>query len=307
MRETSPLLPEKIDADVACAIVKSLFDSVEQNNVSYKYIFKGVSERTALGDSLSINIKTKQNGTHGIAFSFNRDSLYHILPEFLFHPLDRYLGPDVDNEEFVRRHKEQEEQEENAILYFSQFDEQYQKLRISFQEWLNTYVFNGNSFIADYLTADCHFNRQNPYIRAVYPCIPWLRDYRGSEDMIKTALKYAFEGNAVVKRIWKDEDMPLSGSVHYSIDGSMDDLFCGATFKTGGYLWHVKYQTVIKSASDLASLKVLISEFSSFFQDWFLSVEESLLVEFGDWTAAPDLSSEQTETGVFLNYSTQLK
>lgn len=301
-----PYIPKEVDADVATSIIIPCIDDNTEGKVTYAYDFKGVSERTALGDVLTTSIKNKQNSNPSVTFSLKRDSLYHILPEYLFHPLDRYLGADGDTEEFEKRYKEQEEQEKNALTYFRPFDRHFQELRTEYQKWLNDHTFNGNQFISDYLTSGYKFNRSNPFIQAVYPCIPWLRDNRGNLDMIKVALGYAFMGKATIQRKWKDENMPLSDSVPSNVGGLIDNLFLGSTHSCGSYNWHVIYQTEIANEDSLDKLKRLVREFEEFFSDWFLSIEETLTVEFGDWTAKPELTIKNQENGIFLNYSTQL-
>lgn len=301
-----PYIPKEVDADVATSIIIPCIDDNTEGKVTYAYDFKGVSERTALGDVLTTSIKNKQNSNPSVTFSLKRDSLYHILPEYLFHPLDRYLGADGDTEEFEKRYKEQEEQEKNALTYFRPFDRHFQVLRTEYQKWLNDHIFNGNQFISDYLTSGYKFNRSNPFIQAVYPCIPWLRDNRGNPDMIKVALSYAFMGKATIQRKWKDVNMPLSDSVPSNVGGLIDNLFLGSTHSCGSYNWHVIYQTEIEDEDSLEKLKRLVREFEDFFPDWFLSIEETLTIEFGDWTAKPELTIKNQENGIFLNYSTQL-
>ena len=301
-----PYIPKEVDADVATSIIIPFIDDNTGGKVTYVYDFKGVSERTALGDVLTTSIKNKQNINTSVTFSLKRDSLYHILPEYLFHPLDRYLGADGDTEEFEKRYKEQEEQEKNALTYFRPFDRHFQVLRTEYQKWLNDHIFNGNQFISDYLTSGYKFNRSNPFIQAVYPCIPWLRNNRGNLDMIKSALGYSFRGKATIQRKWKEENMPLSESVPSNVGGLIDNLFLGSTHSFGSYNWHVIYQTEIENEDSLDKLKRLVREFEDFFSDWFLSIEETLTIEFGDWTAKPELTMKNQENGIFLNYSTQL-
>lgn len=307
MKLSKPNIPKETDADVAMAVVMPNAVSVADNKLSFLYEFKGVSERTALGDNLHIAVKNKQNGTSEIKFSLKRDSLYHILPEYLFHPLDRYLGiAGGDTEEFDKRYKEQEEQKNKALTYFKPFDQLFQQLRTDYQRWLNEHVFSGNQFLADFILDGCEVNPSNPYIKAVLPCIPWLKDYRGNDDMIKTALGYAFEGHAKVEKIKIEKNESMSGRIHSSIGGTLTDLYCGSTFCTGVSIWKVFYQTKIETAKDLNMLKRQIREFSEFFSAWFLPVESELNIDFGDKKAVPYLSEVEKEKGVFLNYSTQL-
>lgn len=302
----SPIIPKEVDPDVALSVIIPCIESNTEGGVAYAYDFKGVAERTALGDVLTTTVKHKRDAASVVMFAFRRDSLYHILPEYLFHPLDCYLGVEGDTEEFDKRYKEQEEQKKNALAYFKLFDKHFQELKTKYQGWLNDNIFNGNQFLSDYLTDGYRFNRQNPFIKAVYPCVPWLRNHRGNPDMIKTALGYAFMGQVTIHREWKVDAVSLSDSVPSSTGEQLNNVFLGSNHSSGSYNWHVVYQTEIESEDALAELKKWVGEFLVFFSEWFLSVEETLTIEFGDWIAKPDLTEKGQKNGRFLNYSTQL-
>lgn len=306
MEIKKPIIPKETDADVAMSVFIPCIDYNTQGNVKYSYTFKGVFERTALGDALQLFIKNRVKEPSTVTFSLNRDSFYHILPEYLFHPIDRYYGIRNDSGEFDKRYDEQEEQEKNALTYFNFFDQEYQKLRVTLQTWLNEHVFKGNMFLSDFITRDIPFNRSNPFIMAVYPCLPWLRSHRGNRQMMETALSYAFSGCASVDYQREKEQMALDEGIHSSAEGTIDDLFCGATFCTRAYCWHVRYQSPIGTEARLADLQKDIKEFADFFATWFVAIEDHLQIEFGDWQEPPVLTSLQSPTGIFLNYSTQL-
>lgn len=306
MRIPKPVIPKEIDADVAISIILSHAEAVMGKNISCRYEFKGVSERTALGDDLRIGIKNRQDETTAIKFSLKRDSIYHILPEYLFHPLDYYLCADGDTEEFEKLYKKQEEQKNNALNYFKPFDQHFQQLRINYQKWLNEHVFSGNQFLSDFITQGYGVNIGNPFIKAVYPCIAWLRDYRGNEEMLRTALGYAFSGNAKIEVEHQDLKTPLSDDIQTRIGCLLDEMYCGSTFNDRICVWKVFYQVRIDTAERLKSLKRDIKEFSDFFTMWFLPIEAKLDIEFGDRLKSPILSKSSDSKSIFLNYSTQL-
>lgn len=306
MKLTKPNIPKELDADVAMSVIIRHMDSVADKKPVYSYEFKGVSERTALGDNLDITLRNRQNAALSVKFSLKRDSLYHILPEYLFHPLDHYLGTDGDTEEFDKRYKDQEEQKNKALTYFKPFDQHFQRIRTTYQQWLNENIFSGNQFLSDYITEGYGVNLNNPYIKAVYPCLPWVRDFRGNDEMIKTALGYAFIGNASIEKECIEASIPMSDEVPSRIGGSLDDLYCGTTFIAKICMWKVFYQTEIKTEAHLKQIKSQINEFDKFFSAWFLSLEEELIIGFGDKLAKPDLCGDDDAKGIFLNYSTQL-
>lgn len=306
MKLSKPILPKELDADVALSVIIPHAEAAADVAPVCSYEFLGVSERTALGDDLTVSIKNRQNASPAIKFSLKRDSLYHILPEYLFHSLDHYLGVNGDTEEFDKKYKEQEEQKNKALTYFKPFDCHFQQLRSHYQQWLNEHVFSGNHFLADFITEGFNVNLRNPFIMAVYTCIPWLRDYRGNEEMIKTALGYAFKGHADVHKMSAEVDTPIQDTVPTQVGASLGRLFCGATFKEKQTVWSVFYQTEIPTAQDLRTLREQIKEFQQFFSQWFLPIESDLKIEFGNQFALPLLADSKELKGVFLNYSTQL-
>lgn len=306
MKLTKPNIPKELDADVAMAIVVEHMDALAGKEPIYIYEFKGVSQRTALGDNLAITVRNRQNAESSVKFSLKRDSLYHILPEYLFHPLDHYLGTDGDTEEFDKRYKDQEEQRDKALSYFKPFDRHFQLVRTNYQQWLNENVFSGNQFLSDFITDGHEVDLNNPYIKAVYPCLPWVRDFRGNDEMVMTALGYAFVGNASVEKKYIEANIPISDNVPSIIGGSLEDLYCGPTFIDKVCVWSVFYQTEVKTEEHLKQIKAQVSEFCEFFSAWFLPLEDELAVSFGDKRAKPDLSGADDANGVFLNYSTQL-
>lgn len=306
MKLTKPNIPKELDADVAMSVIIRHMDSVADKKPIYSYEFKGVSERTALGDNLNITLRNRQNAAPSVKFSLKRDSLYHILPEYLFHPLDHYLGTDGDTEEFDKRYKDQEEQKNKALTYFKPFDQHFQRIRTAYQQWLNENIFSGNQFLSDFITEGYGVNLNNPYIKAVYPCLPWVRDFRGNDEMIKTALGYAFIGDVIIKKEYREVNLPMSDDVPSRIGDSLDDLYCGTTFIDKVCIWKVFYQTEIKIEAHLKQIKTQANEFNEFFSAWFLSVEDELIIRFGDNLAKPDLRGTDDAKGIFLNYSTQL-
>lgn len=306
MKLSKPDIPKELDADVAMSVIMSHANSISDKKISYNYEFKGVSERTAAGDDLVVAIRNRQGATSSVKFSLKRDSLYHILPEYLFHPLNHYSGTDGDVEEFDKRYKEQEEQKNKALTYFKPFDRHFQEIRITYQQWLNENIFSDNRFLSDFMTNGYDMDFGNPFIKAVYPCIPWLRDFRGNDEMIKTALGYAFMGNAAVNKEYEEIDCPISENIISQIGNTLDNMYCGAGFKDRVCVWKVFYQTKIATERHLKQIKDYVEEFRDFFSSWFLSLEDELRIDFGDRFAIPNLPEAEDTNGIFLNYSSQL-
>lgn len=309
MKLKRPILAQDIDADIAIAVTeRNLRCAFRDTNVPLKiaYAFKGVHERTAKGDHVQISATTSAK-RNLLKYSVKRDSLYHILPEYLFHPLDRYADTEGDKEAFMQKRNAQQQVERDALEYFHPFDVIYQKLRTKFQHKLNDEIVSHNTFIADFIIGGHKVNIQNEFIFRCLPCIEWLRANRGNQKMEDVVLKYAFNDEIVSShRTLKDVWQTIDSSVHMSLDGTLDDLFVGNWFCTSVYTIEARFQTAITSESHIQKLISDVAEFEDFFQKWFLPISSRLHIDFGDFKKVPILCVGTPDNDLFLNYNTQL-
>lgn len=310
MKLKRPILPQDIDADLAIAVTERNVESAfRATNVPLKiaYAFKGVHERTAKGDLVQISATTSAR-RHLLKYAVKRDSLYHILPEYLFHPLDRYADTEGNKEAFMQKRAAQQQVEKDALEYFHPFDVIFQRLRTRFQHKLNDEVVSHNTFVADFIIGGHDENIRNEFISRCLPCLEWLRAHRGNPKMEEVALKFALNDNMVsfhrtFEERWQTID---SSSVHMSLDGTLDNLFAGDRFCASVYTIEVKYQTIIPSESRIQQLKGDVAEFEEFFQKWFLPIGSRLHIDFGDFKKAPVLCVGTPDNDLYMNYNTQL-
>lgn len=310
MKLQRPDIPIGIDADLVIAVTSAHLEAIsKETNISLHstYVYKGVHERTAKGDDLVVALQPSAKKTT-VRYLLKRDSLYHILPEYLFHPLDRYANCDGDEEEFRKCRKAQKEMEENALRYFYPCDKVLQEERSSFQSFLNDRVLRNNTFIVDFITEGHRVNRKNRFINNVYPCIKWLRAYRGVKRVIEVALRFAF-GNSIAKYEVKFEEVRIpmdSKTCHYYLNETIDDLFCGNSYTDKGECICLAYQTLIMSQRQIEILQRDMDEFREFFQLWFLGLHQHLIITFGDYKKAAVMWVGTSDNDLYLNYNTQL-
>lgn len=309
MRLKRPKIAPIIDADLAIEVIDRNINAVAEDDtkVIRNISFQGTHERTAKGDEMTIAVSSgaKRNS---IKYNLKRDSLYHVLPEYLFHPLDRYAGTENDKENFKKKHDEQKKTEAEAKEYFYPFDKILNEVRIRFQQHLNDSVLENEEFIIDFITENADINKDNPFIRRCLPFILDLRAFRGSSSLIATALKTTF-GVGMVK--YKQQFSEIvseidARSCHISLDGTIDDLFCGEQFTDWVEIFYVKYQTAIISEEDICMLNDWINGFSLFFKKWFLGWNQEIKIDFGDFKKQPIINDSRLDGPLFLNYNTQL-
>lgn len=305
-----PSLPSDIDSDLSIAVVDNNIKSIISESdipVKESYVFNGVHERTAKGDNLLVSTSTSVN-RHQLKYSLKRDSLYHILPEYLFHPLDRYADTDGNKEEFIKRRKAQKDIEADALEYFYPFDKKFQVLRTSFQQKLNNEILNNKLFIVDFITEGYDINKNNPFIKGAYPCIIWLRNNRGVKQLLELAVKYAFSNSLNSYNIvFMEQSSEIDAhSCHITLEGEIDDLFCAPLYYYLEESINIEYQTEITSENQIEQLKSEIEEFESFFTKWFLTQNQTIKVRFGDYNKQPIMNVGTSNDDLFLGYNTQL-
>lgn len=305
-----PDIPLGIDADVAITVSSAHHETISKEMnipLSNRYVYKGVHERTAKGDDLLMSLQTSTKKVT-VRYLLKRDSLYHILPEYLFHPLDRYTACDGDEEAFRKCRKEQKEMEENALHYFYPCDKVLQEERTYFQSFLNDRILRNNTFIVDFITEGHRVNRTNRFIHRVLPCIQWLRAYRGVERAVEVALRFAFSNCIAQYKVSRIEvKIPIDTTAcHCCLNETIDDLFCGNTYTEGKESVCLSYQTPIKSQKQIEILQRDMDEFREFFQSWFLGLHQHLKITFGDYKKAAVMYVGTSDNDLYLNYNTQL-
>lgn len=310
MKLQRPDIPVGIDADLSIAITSAHLETVSKEmNISLHstYVYKGVHERTAKCDDLLVSLQTSTKKS-AVRYLLKRDSLYHILPEYLFHPLDRYANCDGDEENFKKCRKAQKETEENALRYFYPCDKILQEERTYFQSFLNDRILRNNTFIVDFITEGQRVNHKNRYINNVYPCIQWLRAYRGIKRVIEVALRLAFCNSIAQYEVRTNEvKIPIDAETcHCCLDNTIDDLFCGDTYTDVEEFINLSYQTPIMSHKQIEILQRDIDEFKEFFQLWFLGLHQHLTIKFGDYTKTAVMFTGTSDNDLYLNYNTQL-
>ena len=305
-----PALPPDIDADISIAIVGNNISSLlSESSIPIKesFVFNGMHERTGKGDSLMVSAASSSK-RHQVRFSLKRNSLYHTLPEYLFHPLDRYANCDGDKETFLENRTAQKQIEQNALEYFHPFDTILTRMRVGFQDHLNSSILDNESFIIDFITENESINKNNLYIRRALPYILQLRANRGSKALITVLVNEVF-GSGLVDYSCRNMENPVeidSTACHITLEGVIDDLFCGETIMDWSEVFEIKYQLKLKTHEDIEQTARNIEDFIKFASRWFLSANQMFNVVFGDFSKEPIISDSAIDGELFLNYNTQL-
>ena len=120
---------------------------------------KGLHKRNAYMDILNLEDKGER-----MQLSLGRNSIYNSLPEFLFHPIDRFDLPKHNQKErFAEEYSNQEQEKENAYKFFAPIDLALLHQRVRARHHINS-LTSGNKVLID-IISDCLSEKQKNLFR----------------------------------------------------------------------------------------------------------------------------------------------
>lgn len=269
-----------------------------------KVIFKGLHKRNSYCDLL--DVEEKKDGS--LVLSVGRNSLYNMLPEYMFHPIDRFDNIPVSEARklYDEEIEKQEKEKERAYRFFAPIDLLLLKLRTDIREKMRNFI-EGNKVLIDVL-ADRLTDEQksNRFIKKSLPFMPSCKHIRGDKTLLTLLLR----------KIFLDEGINIE--IHGKCETFADDhpryedsLGCeiGAGFVGNRYEDYVTQYDVHYWSDDDCDENFLtfvneVEPFRLFIQDYFMSVEEILKFDISKDEAPLRLSDEIVYN--YLNYNTNI-
>ena len=244
---------------------------------SYKISVNGLHKRNSYKDIIGYE-ETSDGKT---AFLVGRNSLYNSLPEYMFHPINRFDNiPEREREEkFAEEYAKQELEIENAHKFFSPIDVLLLEIKSKTKEVINRYASGTivmQEIIGDTLTEK---EKNNRFIKRVIPFLPNCKRIRGNRTLITLLLRKVLLEEGIVL---KNENRPCEikdRHPHYNnrVDGhQIDSLFLGDEFSENITTYTIQYWSDEECTEHFATFLEELEEFRLFVKDYFLSIEEEL-------------------------------
>lgn len=270
---------------------------------SYRVAFKGLHRRNAYNDIVDIEQAIDETLHIGIA----RNSVYNALPEYLFHPIDRFNNlPHLEEKErFAEEIEKQAFEKESAHRFFAPIDLQMLSYRMMAREELK-HVTERNSVLIDILCDRLtEQQRENRFIKKTIPFIPSCKYIRGNKTLLTLLLRKVFmdEGITIRPHICNKEFVDESPRYTEHLGDEMNSTYVGNVFDEMVMTYDVLYwpETVDKNFLNIVDE---IEQYRIFVQDYFLSIEE--ILNFDISHDDPALRISDDETFNYLNYNTNL-
>lgn len=232
---------------------------------------RGLHKRNACHDLVKM-----EEGTDGkVRLFLARKSLYNVLPEYFFHPYDRFTG--LRKDEFSEEYERQQEEIDNALAFFEPVDLALLSLRLYVHRKSAAFVSTNSvliSLLSDSLTEEQKANR---FVRKAVPFLVHGKYYRGNRMALTLMLRKIFEDESLALRPLKGPKLYMDDKPRYpcEVGDELGDAFAGNAFQEDTVVFEVAYWPE-ECKADFLDLVAEIRVFESFIRDYFLSAEESL-------------------------------
>ena len=272
---------------------------------SYRVSVNGLHKRNSYKDI--INYEETPDGK--TEFHVGRNGLYNSLPEYMFHPINRFDNiPERERKErFAEEYAKQELEKENAHKFFSPIDVLLLDLKTKVKEKINQ-LSSDNIFIqniiGDTLTEK---EKSNRFIQRTIPFLPNCKRIRGNKTLITFMLrKVLFEEclslnkENIVSEI-HDKEPQYNSKIE---DFQLNSMYLGNEFSENIMTFTINYWSDEECSEHFNLFLEELETYRLFIKDYFFSIEEELCFHIN--SDYPTLRLADDIIYNYLNYNTNL-
>ena len=265
---------------------------------------KGLHKRNTYNDI--IETEEMLNGTMHI--TVGRNSIYNALPEYMFHPIDRFdnLPKYEEKERFEEELQKQEEEKKNAYLFFAPIDVLLLKLRSDVRVILEPLASENvvmQQIIGDRLT---DVQRANRFIKQVIPFLPACKYIRGNGTLLTLLLRKIFMEEGLFIKKENPTELFTDDAPRYeeSLDMTLGEGYVGNAYYETISRYQIFYWSDEECGKDFLQFIDDVEQLRLFIKDYFLAVEDDLLFDISHDEPPLRLSDEVFYN--YLNYNTNI-
>ena len=294
------MFPSNIPEDINIEALLSYFPKG-----AFRVAFAGLHKRNAYNDILSVEEKT--DGTFIV--DIGRNSLYNVLPEYLFHSIDRYdyLPKLEEKERFAEEYEKQEKEKQNARSFFAPLDIMLLQLRIFSRECIEELAANNKvllDILGDRLTEE---QKNNRFIRQTLPFLPYCKYIRGNKTLLTFLLRKVFMDEGIIinerrKTVEYTDTVPQYSCI---LEAELGDCYVGNTYDEFITVYELEYWSEEDCDEHFLHFVDDLETFRCFVQEYMMSIEACLQFCIMDKNAMPlRLSDEKVYN--YLSYNTNI-
>ena len=299
MDKPKTVVPENLPADINAETLLGLLPEG-----SYTVSFHGLHKRNTYRDI--VGMEADYQGRANVELA--RMSLYNSLPEFMFHPIDRFdnLPQHEEKERFEEQLDAQQEEIENAYRFFQPFDILLLKQRMDVKEKVLALAQEDvvmQQVIGDRLSEE---QRSNRFIRQFVPFLPHCKDIRGNKTLLTLLLRKVFldEGLNIHVDLLRKRLHDEAPRYEERLDMTLGEGYVGNEYDDMVTVYNLDFWS--DEACDEHFLAFIndVEELRVFIQDWFLAVGEELRFNITQDSKPLRLNDEVFYN--YLNYNTNI-
>ena len=271
---------------------------------SIKLTMQGMHKRNSYGDVIDL----EPMGPEAMHLTVGRNSLYNSLPEYMFHPIDRFdnLPQYEEKERFQEQLEEQKQEITDAFHFFAPIDLLILHLRTQLRHKLDAFTHDDvvmQQIIGDNLTPR---QKKNRFIKQVIPFLPQAKNIRGNRTLLTLMLRKVFMEEGLVIRVKQPGQTHTDPQPRYgeSLDMVLGDSYVGNTYAEPVPTYEIHYWSDQEAGEHFLRFLDEVEELRQMLQDFFLSVEQELRFDVTEDTAPLRLNDDVFYN--YLNYNTNI-
>lgn len=265
---------------------------------------KGTHKRNTYNDV----VDTEEIDDGNLLVTLGRNSLYNALPEFMFHPIDRFdnIPKYEEKERFQEQIDLQDEEIEHAYHFFEPIDLLLLNLRAEARSRMEPFASDNvvlQQIIGDELTDE---QRKNRFIAPLLHFLPCCKNIRGNRTLLTMLLRKVFmeEGLRITmsheQHVFTDEEPRYD----QQLDMTLGEGYVGNTYTDTVTTYNIYYWSDEETNDHFMQFIDDVEELRLFIKDYFLSVEEDL--HFNICHDEPPLRLADEVFHNYLNYNTNI-
>lgn len=264
----------------------------------------GMHKRNAYEDILSVN---DEDGVLRICLS--RQGLYDILPEALFHPVDRFenIPANEYKERFAEECELQQIEETNARRYFAAYDDLLFALDCELDRIKQVYYSTNEVLVEIIIDNMPDEYRRNRFVKKLMPYLPQCRKLRGDRTLITLMLRKTLKDEGIKLEIHNNNRFHKDIQPLYNteLDSPLDHTcYLGNEYYESVTEYIVRYWDQDECNESFLLFVDDIRVLENFVNDYFASIESSIKFIVESESLSVRLSDDKYFN--YLDYNTNI-
>lgn len=268
---------------------------------SFKVSLNGQHKRNSYNDIADL----KMGNNEELVINVARNGAYNDLPEYIFHPVNRFNNLQGDKERFKEELESQEQEMKAAHRLFEPIDLQLLLYRVMAREQLR-HVTEANSVLYDILADSLtEGQRANRLVVRTIPLLPASNIIRGNKTLLTFLLRKILMEENVTLSPHQTQQTCTDNDPQYvcQLCDTLSDTFLGNAFDEMVTVYDINYWPETVDDTFLTLIDEL-EVFRQFMQDYFLSMEE--LLQFNISHDEPTTLIGDEDRYNYLDFNTNL-